>query len=149
LAVGVDLFFNAGLFVSLFDQEREPALLADPELFRRVPVAYVAVAVGVIALAWLLDRTDTVGAAPGGMIGGLGGLVVATLGIINVWTALDMTLALVGAGTIVQVSQFAAAGAFLGAYRASSNPRRIMLRMVAVAFSLAIAGIVLQNLLAT
>lgn len=39
LTMGVDFFFNAGLFFGLFDQGREPCLLADQVLVRRIPVA--------------------------------------------------------------------------------------------------------------
>ena len=147
LAVGVDLFFNAGVFVNLFDQDREPALLSDAELFRRVPVAYVALAIGVAALGWLVDRLDTRGAWSGAGLGATAGLLVAILGIINVWTALDVTLALVAAGTVVQVAQFSAAGAFLATYRDSEQPARLVWRTVLAALSLAAAAIVLQNVI--
>lgn len=58
LTVGVDLFFNAGVFMPLFDQEREPSLLPDELLFRRIPVAYLALLGGVAALGWLIDKID-------------------------------------------------------------------------------------------
>lgn len=61
IAVGVDLFFNAGLFTTLFDQSREPALLSDSALARRIPVAFLLLAMAVTALAWLLARTEAEG----------------------------------------------------------------------------------------
>jgi hypothetical protein len=34
LTIGVDLFFNAGVFIQLFDQEREPSFLSDTQFWR-------------------------------------------------------------------------------------------------------------------
>src|SRR6056297_476280 len=59
VAVGVDLFLNAGLFTSVFEQTRGPSLLDDKVLLARIPVAYLAVAAGVVALAWVLDHART------------------------------------------------------------------------------------------
>jgi hypothetical protein len=147
LTVGVDLFFNAGLFSGLFDQSREPGLLSDPELFRRIPIAYLGLAIGVAALGWLFDRLDLRGIWRGARIGAVAGLAVACLGIVNLWTALEMTVPFVAAGLVVQVFEFGVAGAFLGAYRNDPDPSRLTRVAVAVAFLAAIAGIVAQNIL--
>jgi hypothetical protein len=55
-AIAVDLFFSAGVFSPLFDQGREPGLLPDDVLFRRIPVAYLVVGFAVVAMAWVVDR---------------------------------------------------------------------------------------------
>jgi hypothetical protein len=81
MAIGVDLLFNAGLFSGLFDQASEPSLLPDTVLFRRIPVAYLALAVASAALAWLLDRIDRRGARAGATAGVGAGLVVAATGL--------------------------------------------------------------------
>ena len=120
VAVGVDLFFNAGLFSGLFDQGREPGLLGDDSLFRRIPVAYLGLLVGVIA---------------------------ALLGIVYLWTAIEMTGAFVVAGAFVQVVEFAAAGAVLGAWRGDAGRRRVTRTAIVAALLAAVAGIVIQNLL--
>ena len=147
LAVGVDLFFNAGLFVGLFDQGREPGLLADADLFRRVPVAYVGLLIGVTALGWLVDAIDLRGLRSGALTGALAGAVAASLGIVLVWTAIEMTGWFVAAGVLVQIAEFGAVGAFLGAFRDSARPRRVATIAIVVSCALAVAGIVLQNLL--
>jgi hypothetical protein len=146
LTVGVDLFFNAGLFSPLFDQDREPSLLPDEVLFRRIPVAYLALAVGVVAVAFLLDELDLRGAVGGAVLGGTAGLVFGFLGVIGLWTAVDMTGVFVAAAVVVQVIEFALAGAFLALYREAPS-RRLSLMAVTVAGGLAIGGIVVQNLL--
>ncbi len=146
LTMGVDLFFNAGLFSNLFDQDREPGLLSDPVLFRRIPVAYLGLAIGVTALAWLFDEIDLRGVWRGARVGGLAGLVFAFLGVVGLWTALEMTGLFVAAAGLVQVTEFGVAGAFLGAYR-DDQPNRLIRVALAVAFVFALAGIIIQNLL--
>jgi hypothetical protein len=139
--------FNAGLFSGLFDQTREPGLLPDDVLFRRIPVAYLAVGVAVVYLGWLSDRADIRGAAAGAVFGAISGLVVASVGIVTMWTAIDMTGLFVAAGALVQVSMLIAAGAVLGAYRADGDHRRLTQRVLLFAFLAALAGIVAQNVL--
>ncbi len=147
LVIGVDLFFNAGVFAGLFDQVREPSLLPDEVLFRRIPVAYLALAVGVTALAWLEDRLGASRSVVGATIGGLAGAAFALLGVVNVWTALEMTGPFVLSAALVQVCQFAVAGSFLAAYRGSAETRRISWWAVVVSLLLAAAGILAQNLM--
>jgi len=147
LAVGVDLLFNAGLFSGLFDQSREPSLLADAVLFRRIPVAYLALAIAVGGLAWLLDRTDQRGALAGATLGALAGLVVASMGIVTLWTAINITGLFVAAGASVQVAEMAASGAVLGAFRSGGDRRRLTRRALIYALLAAVIGFVTQNLL--
>lgn len=147
LTVGVDLLFNAGLFSGLFDQDREPSLLPDEALFRRIPVAYLGLAIGVTALGWLFDRIDLRGIWRGALMGALAGLTVACLGIVTLWTAVEMTLPFVVGGLVVQVAEFGVAGAFLGAYRSDPRPNHLTRIALSGAFLAALAGIVVQNLL--
>ena len=147
LAVGFDLFFNAGLFSGLFDQTHEPGLLPDAVLARRIGVAYAALAIAVGALAWLLDQTDRRGVLAGAALGALTGLVFATMGIVMLWTAIDMTGTFVAAGALVQVVEMAGAGAVLGAFRTGTDRRRLTRRVLIFAVLAAAGGIVLQNLL--
>jgi predicted hotdog family 3-hydroxylacyl-ACP dehydratase len=147
LAVGIDLFFNAGLFSGLFDQTREPGLLPDAVLAGRVGVAYAALAIAVAALAWLLDRTDRRGALAGAVLGARAGLVFATMGIVMLWTAIDMTGIFVAAGALVQVVEMAGAGAVLGAFRTGADRRRLTRRVLVFAVLAAAGGIVLQNIM--
>jgi hypothetical protein len=147
MAVGVDLLFNAGLFSGLFDQGREPGLLADEVLFRRVPVAYLLLVVGVIALAWAIDVSYRVGAAAGAILGAGFGLVTALLGVVYVWTAIAMTGLFVAAGALVQVIEFAAAGAVIGACKGSADQRRVTRVSLTVALLAAVAGVAAQNLI--
>jgi hypothetical protein len=148
MAVGVDVLFNAGLFSPLFDQNREPGLLPDAVLFRRIPVAYVALAIAVSGLAWLLDRTDRRGAWAGATAGAWAGLVVAGMGIVTLWTAIDLTGLFVAAGAVVQVGALAASGAVLGAFRAAVvDQRRLTRRTLILALLAAAAGILAQNLM--
>lgn len=147
LVVGADLFFNAGIFTRLFDQSREPGLLSDAVLFRRIPVTYFALAVGVAAVAWLFDRLDVEGGPRGAIYGGLAGVVVALLGVINLWAAIEMTGFFVASAVLVQIVEFGAAGMFLGSYRATATPTRVVRVTIAISLVLAILGVVIQNLL--
>ena len=149
LAIGVDLFFNAGVFTRLFDQAREPGLLADEVLFRRIPVAYLALAGGVAALAWLIERRLlTHGSHSGAVLGGLVGFMFALMGVVNLWTAIELTGWFVAGAALVQIAQFAVAGWFLTTYRISDD-RGLTWKAIAVAALLALAGVVAQNLLST
>ncbi len=145
-AVGVDFLFNAGLFSGLFDQSREPSLLPDVVLFRRIPVAYAGMAVAVTALAWLVDRTDRRGAGTGAMVGAFTGVVVTSMGIVALWTAVDITGLWVAAGAAVQVAEMAAAGATLGAYRAGADRRLVTRVTLALVLAAGVVGVLAQNL---
>jgi hypothetical protein len=149
VTVGIDLFFNAGLFSPLFDQDREPGLLSDEVLFRRVPFAYVVLLVGVGALTVILDLTAFRGVRSGALVGGLFGAVASLLGVIYVWTAIEMTGLFVAGGALVQVVEFAAAGAVIGAYKEAANRRRVTRWALITALMAAVLGIVIQNLLGT
>ncbi len=75
------------------------------------------------------------------------GLIIACLGIVTLWTALEMTGLFVAGGLLVQVVEFGVAGAYLGAYRNDPDPSRSTRVALAVALVAAIAGIVVQNIL--
>lgn len=146
-AIGVDLFFNAGVFTPLFDQAREPGLLPDDVLFRRIPIAYLVTGFAVAALAWLLDRTRPAGPRVGMLVGGALGLLFGMTGVVWLWTAIEMTGLFVAAGVVVQIGQMAAAGAVLGAAAGRTDPRRI-LRMTLAGIAIAVVGAVIaQNVL--
>jgi hypothetical protein len=112
LAIGVDLLLHAGVFAGLFDSSRERALLPEAILFRRIPFAYAGLLVGVVALAWMLDRVGDPKRS-GVWVGAGAGLAVGILGIGGLWTAIDITGPLVLAGIFVLVTQGAAAAAVL------------------------------------
>jgi len=141
MAVGVDLFFNAGVFAPLFVQSREPALLPDEVLFRRVPVAYAILVLAVTGLAWMLDAV----AAQGGRairIGATAGLVLGLAGLGAIWTALDVTGLFVVAGIVVVVAEGAAVAAVLTSRRSSSS---LSLRVIGAFVLLAGVGQVVAN----
>lgn len=147
VAVGVDLFYNAGVFSPLFDRSREPGLLADDELFARIPVAYLVLAVEVTALAWVLDRVPAAGVGRGALLGAVTGALLGLGGVIWLWTAIDMTAAFVGAAFVVQVSMFAAAGAVLGAAASGTSSRRLRVTCSAVLLLTVVLAVLAQNLL--
>lgn len=147
VAVGVDLFYNAGVFSPLFDQAREPGLLTDPQLFARIPVAYLVVALEVTGLAWAMDRAQVVGALPGAALGAAAGMLLGAAGVVWLWTAIEMTTLFVVAGVVVQSSMMAAAGTVLGAVRSGIGRPRLRLRCLATFIVAAIAAVVAQNLL--
>lgn len=143
LAIGIDVFFNAGLFGALFDQAREPALLPDDVLFMRIPVAYAALLLGVGTLAWLLDRIDTDDVRSALVAGiGFGGLI-AVLGPVYLWTAIDMSAGFVAAAVLVLIVEFGSVGTSLQRFRSGGRLRTTLITAVAAA----VAGIVLQNVL--
>lgn len=133
--VGVDLFFNAGVFVTVFEQAREPALLPDTALFRRIPVAYAALAVAVTALAWLLRLTGDQGVSAI-KVGAGSGLVLGVAGLGALWTALDITGLFVIAGIVVAIVEGSAAAAVL-----ASRKRGLSLRIRVAAGFVVLAGL--------
>lgn len=142
-AVGVDLFFNAGVFAPLFDQSREPALLPDDALARRIPVAFALLAVAVTALTWLLEAVGARG-IKAVRIGATAGLITGLFGLGATWTALDVTGLFVMAGVVVATAEGAASAAVLTSRRSGTSLRI----RVAVAFVL-LAGVgqIVANLL--
>lgn len=68
------------------------------------------------------------------------------MGVINLWTALEMTGGFVTAAAMVQGVEFGVAGAFLGAYRDDPEPKRLTRFALAAGFVFAVAGIIIQNL---
>lgn len=123
VVIGVNLFFNAGLFTNLWDQAREPSLLPDAALATRIPVAYLTFLAAVIALAWLVDREDRQGAAAGAKFGVVAGAVFAAAGIIGLWTAIEMTGLFVAAGAVVFVVEM---GRPLGRFWVRIGPAQTM-----------------------
>jgi hypothetical protein len=141
--MGVDLLFHAGLFAGVFDQSREPNLLADQVLFRRIPVAYATLLVAAAALAWLLDRTETTGGGAR-LVGGLAGLTIGVLGLGALWTAIDITGPLVAAGTVVLVAQGVAAATVLSW---PGERRSLTYRVIGFTVVAFVAGQMAANLL--
>lgn len=146
LTVGVDLFFNAGVFVPVFDQAREPSLLPDEVLFRRIPVAYLALLAGVTSLAWIIDRIDRPDVRRGVLLGALAGVVFSLMGVVYLWTAVEMTGVFVAAGSLVVIVEFASAGWALSAFQRGPDAARLTRRILLLALFAAVAGIVIQNL---
>ncbi|MEX2623935.1 MAG: hypothetical protein WD651_09405 [Acidimicrobiia bacterium] len=146
LTVGIDLFFNAGVFMPLFDQERESSLLPDELLFRRIPVAYLSLLVGAAALGWLIDKIDISEVRQGVIVGGISGVVLSLMGLVSLWTAIDMTGIFVMAGSLVVIAEFASAGGVLQAFRLGPHPARLARRILLAALLAGIAGIAIQNL---
>ncbi len=135
------------MFASLFDQESEPNLLADEVLFRRIPVAYGALSIARSGLAWLVDHLQIRGVMRGAGTGACAGIALVAMGVVSLWTAIDMTGAFVGAAALVQVSEMAAASAALGACAATADRRPAIRWTLGIAFALAVLGIVVQNLM--
>ncbi len=140
--VGVDLFFNAGVFAFVYEQSREPALLPDSDLALRIPVAYAALALAVTALAWVIQ---TVGARGRRAIeiGAGAGLVLGVAGFGAMWTAIDVTGLLIGVGILVSVVEGAVAAAVLTSKRQGSS---LTIRVVVAFVLLAGVGQVIANL---
>lgn len=148
LVLGADLFFNAGVFVSVFDQEREPSLLGDEVLFRRIPVAYLALLAGVTFLAWIIDGLDVQDTRRGVIVGSLSGVVFSLMGVVYLWTAIEMTVLFVAVGSLVVIVEFASAGWALSALRPGPSDATLTRRVLLIALLAAVAGIIIQNFLA-
>lgn len=146
LVLGMDLFFNAGLFHPLFDQAREPTLLPDESLFRRIHVAYAGLLAVVVLLAALIDRVGIEDVRSGATHGAGVGLGLALMGPVYLWTAVDLTVAFVAAAAVVVASEFAAAGAVLAAFKQSADASRTRRRVASAALGLAVVGFIVQNL---
>jgi hypothetical protein len=80
------------------------------------------------------------------VVGAIAGAVTAALGVVSLWTAVDLTAAFVLVAIAVQVSQFAAAGAVLGGYQLTQSRRRFTLLSLAAVLLMLVGAIVTQNL---
>jgi hypothetical protein len=68
------------------------------------------------------------------------------MGVVFMWTAIEVTGIFVAAGSLVVIVEFASAGGVLSAFRAGSDKKRLTRRVVLIALLFAVAGIVIQNL---
>lgn len=143
-AIAVDLFFNVGVFSPL-DQAREPGLLPNDVLFRRIPAAYFVVGFAVAVLAWLVDRVNLAGFRAGLLAGSGLGLLLGMTGVVWIWTAIEMTELFVAAGVVVQVGQMGAAGALLGATSGRTDQRRILRWTLIGTVIAVVAAVLAQN----
>lgn len=141
-AVAVDLFLNAGLLSPLLEQSREPSLLADDALVRRIPVAFALLALAVTALAWLLERTGLHGRRAVAL-GGIAGVVLGLVGVGGLWTAVDITGAFVAGGVVVAGAEGGVAAAVL---TSRWSRGRLTLVVVSSFVLLALTGQVAANL---
>jgi hypothetical protein len=144
--IGVDLFFNAGLFAPLLDQESEPSLLSDEQLFQRIPVAYFALLAAVVAAAWLSDRLEVSDTRSGIVLGVGVGALFSLMGVVYMWTAIEMTGVFVAAASLVLMAEFASAGWTLSAHRRGTGIGSKPSRVILIAVLLAVGGVVIQNL---
>ncbi len=147
VAIGVDLFYNAGVFSPLFDQSREPGLLADSELFKRIPVAYLVLAVEVAALTGVLELVHATTLRRGALVGAATGALLGIGGVVWLWTAIEMTAAFVAFAFVVQVSMLAAAGAVLGTAASGTSRRRLRLACSSALLVSIVLAVLTQNLL--
>jgi hypothetical protein len=80
------------------------------------------------------------------MVGTLAGLVFSLMGVIYLWTAIEMTAWFVAAGSLVVIVEFASAGWALSALRRGPDTAPPTRRILLIALLAAVAGIVIQNL---
>ena len=142
--MGVDLFFNAGLFAPVWDQAREPSLLSDELLFRRIPFGYLVLGLMVIALAWVLNRTGDTGIRAA-RTGAVVGLVFGVFAMVGLWTALDISGWFVAAGVVVFTTECVAAALVLTSARSG---RHLAARVIGAFLVLFVAGQVIANVMA-
>ena len=71
--------------------------------------------------------------------------MTAALGVVSLWTAVELSARFVLAAIVVQVGQFAAAGAVLGGYQRTPSRRRFTVLCLAGALLMVIGAIVTQN----
>lgn len=142
--LAVDLFVNAGLLVNAYSGD-DPALLANVEAAKRIPVAYTAWAMQVAALQWLLTRLDVRRLASAATYGATASLLSGGLSLVALWTIVRLDPLLTGAWVAAAVAEGAVAGATL-AYMSRMGSRG--LRTVApLVFVVVVAAFVLQNVL--
>ena len=92
-------------------------------------------------------RTKLLAFAVSSFYCGVAGALFALLGVVNLWTAVDLTGVFVAGAALVQTVQFAVAGWFLTRYRMSDSEGGLTWRAIVLAASLAFAGLIAQNLI--
>jgi hypothetical protein len=69
------------------------------------------------------------------------------MGVVSLWTAIDMTREFVVAAVVVQIAEMGGAGATLAAISGSSRPRRAIASTIGLAVGAAVLGVIVQNLI--
>jgi hypothetical protein len=141
--IAVDFFFYGGVFAFLFERD-DPYVLTPQQLFSRIPAGYASFAIEVLALSWLLSRSQTRHWSDGARVGAAAGAVVGGALLLGFWSVAATSGALLVSWWVVLTVQMAAAGAVLSA--AVGVPRRRLAKwVVIVALLLVLATIILQN----
>ena len=143
--IGFDLFWHAGVVADLYAQP-DPFLLAPERAFAFIPIGYLSFLLLAVPLVWLVARvgvdTARAGAAFGFKLGALtwGALL---LGLYSIAAAPPLLLAAWFAGQTIEMGL---AGAVVGHGLSMPRLRGLFGRVLLLAFLLAVAAIVLQNL---
>lgn len=145
LAVGVDLFLNAGVFAGTFF-EPSPFLLPPEVLFVRIPLGYLSFLIQAAFVAWLLVRLEVTGWRAGGRLGASVGVVVHGAGTLALASVSTASASLLVAWFVGQTLQVTGAGVVVGHGLTGARLRRIALVVCAVALALAVATFAMQSL---
>lgn len=142
--LAIDLFVNAGLLSGTFD-ESDPVLLSNVDAAKRIPVAYGAWALQVLALQWLLARLRVEDVRSAWRYGAAAGFLAGGLSLAALWTIVRLEAWLTGAWIVAGAVEGAAAAVVL--VIASRQGRRVLRPLIPAWVASAVGAIVLQNAL--
>lgn len=143
--LAVDFFLHGGLLAGLYVKP-SPFLLPPAELFRLIPLGYLAALLSTVLLLWLMLRLGlsgwrrglTFGLQLGALIGGAG-----ALGLLSASTAgLDWLVGLF----VAQTMQMGIAGGVAGSGLGGTRLRALLVTVVVLVFLLVAVTIALQSL---
>lgn len=143
--LGVDFFLHGGLLASLYVRP-SPFLLPPADLFRLIPLGYLAALLSTVLLLWLMLRLGVSGWRQGLVFGlQLGALVggAGALGLLSASTAgLDWLVGLF----VAQTMQLGIAGGVAGSGLGGTPLRVLLVKVVVLVILLVALTVALQTI---
>ena len=145
LWLGIDFLAHGAIFASLYRHESS-FLLADQQLFARIPLGYTAFLMYCAMTAWLIRVLNLHTSREATIAGFALGSVISIAGILALLSISKIGLALAAAWTGTQIVEFSAAGFVAAALWHRASLRRPTAWIASITLILLILGVVIQNL---
>ena len=143
--LGLDFALNAALFAGLY-QDAGAFLLPPAELFRRIPLGYLAFFIVALSLVELAIRLDVRGTADGLRLGSAAGAAFAGTWSLGLYSIATLSLPLALTFALFWLMLLTLAGGVAAAGLAAGSLRGLALRVVAADVVCLIAVVALQSL---
>jgi hypothetical protein len=140
-----DFFLNAGLFSKLWIQSRS-ALLTPEQLFKLIPLGYLAFLIASSMLVWLMVRLRISGWKQGALFGLQIGSFLSSSFVLGVASAFPVKPAVLTAMLFGSIAQCAIATGVIGSGLGGARLGRLFLKLTAFLIIVLIAYFIMQAL---